>query len=125
MKKTKENIGISLISLVITIIVLLILLTISISMLTGNNSLFKNSDDAKVQTEISEEKNILKASAVSALGADKTELLKENNLKYYLDSNIGDEGYILGKGVYEDSYLVTFIKNNKPGRQYLILGDYN
>lgn len=123
MKKTKENIGISLISLVITIIVLLILLTISISMLTGNNSLFKNSDDAKVQTEISEEKNILKASAVSALGADKTELLKENNLKYYLDSNIGDEGYILEKGVYEDSYLVTFIKNNKPGRQYLILGD--
>lgn len=111
------------ISLVITIIVLLILLTISVSVLTGNNSLFKNSDDAKEQTEISEEKNVLKASAVSALGADKTELLKENNLKYYLDSNIGDEGYILENGIYEDSYLVTFIKNNKPGRQYLILGD--
>lgn len=123
MKKTKENVGISLISLVITIIVLLILLTISVSVLTGNNSLFKNSDDAKVQTEISEEKNVLKASVVSALGADKTELLKENNLKYYLDSNIGDEGYILENGIYEDSYLVTFIKNNKPGRQYLILGD--
>lgn len=123
MKKTKENVGISLISLVITIIVLLILLTISVSVLTGNNSLFKNSDDAKEQTEISEEKNVLKASAVSALGADKTELLKENNLKYYLDSNIGDEGYILENGIYEDSYLVTFIKNNKPGRQYLILGD--
>lgn len=123
MIKTKENKGISLISLIVIVIVILILLVISVSALTGSNSLFRNNDDAKIQTEISEEKNILKASAVSALGADKTEFLKEENLRYYLDSNLGDEGYSLDKGIYEDSFLVTFIKNHKPGRQYLILGD--
>lgn len=123
MKKTKENKGISLISLVVTVVVLLILLTVSIAFLTGENGIINRGNSAKEETEISEEKNILKASAVSALGANNAETLQEENLEYYLDGNVGDENYILDKGIYEDSFLVTFLKDGKLGRQYIILGD--
>ena len=123
MKRTKENKGITLISLIVTVVVLLILMTISIAYLVGDKGLFNNGDEAKEQTEISEEKNILKASAVSALGANSKELLQKDNFEYYLDHNVGDENYSLEDGQYEDSYLVTFINKGKPGRQYLVLGD--
>ena len=53
-KSTKNKGGITLIALVITIIVLLILAAISITMLTGDNSILKRAVDAKERTEIAE-----------------------------------------------------------------------
>ena len=50
MKKTKENIGITLIVLVITIIILLILAGVSIAMLTGNNGILTQAKLAKENT---------------------------------------------------------------------------
>ena len=51
-KKTlKSTNGITLIALVITIIVLLILAGISISMLSGKNSILQRATDAKADTE--------------------------------------------------------------------------
>ena len=49
--KNKRNHGITLIALVITIIVLLILAAISLTMLTGDNSLLKRAGEAKEKTE--------------------------------------------------------------------------
>lgn len=43
MWKTKENLGITLIALVITIIVLLILAGVSVAMLTGNSGILARS----------------------------------------------------------------------------------
>ena len=54
-KKT-ANKGITLIALVITIIVLLILAGVSIAMLTGENGILTQANDAKTDTEIGEEK---------------------------------------------------------------------
>ena len=54
MKKSK---GITIISLVITIIILLILAGISLGTLTGDNGLIEKSAEAKVKTEISNEKD--------------------------------------------------------------------
>ncbi|MBP3831620.1 MAG: hypothetical protein ILA02_04525 [Clostridia bacterium] len=51
--RNKRNNGITLIALVITIIVLLILAAISITMLTGDNSILKRAVDAKERTELS------------------------------------------------------------------------
>ena len=51
--RNKRNHGITLIALVITIIVLLILAAISITMLTGDNSILKRAVDAKERTELS------------------------------------------------------------------------
>ena len=51
--KRREN-GITLIALVITIIVLLILASISIAMITGNNGVVNQANEAKKQTEITQ-----------------------------------------------------------------------
>ena len=48
----KNNKGITLIALVITIIVLLILAGVSIAMLTGNNGILTQANEAKVWTEL-------------------------------------------------------------------------
>ena len=50
----KNKNGITLIALVITIIVMLILAAISITMLTGDNSILKRAVDAKERTGIAE-----------------------------------------------------------------------
>ena len=55
MFKTKEKSGITLIALVITIIVLLILASVSIAMLTGNNGILIQAQNAKQQTEEAKE----------------------------------------------------------------------
>ena len=56
--KTKEK-GITLIALVVTIVVLLILAGVSISMLTGENGIINKAQEAKVNTEIAEEKEAI------------------------------------------------------------------
>ena len=119
--------GITLISLIITVVVIFILAGTSIGILTSDNGIFKNGNEAKEQTEISEEKNILKASAVSALSASSSEGILKDNLEYYLDQNIGDEDYILEEQ--DGEFLVTFINEKQEdgkiikGRQYKILED--
>lgn len=67
-KKTlKSTNGITLIALVITIIVLLILAGISISMLSGDNSILQKATDAKIETEKGQEKEIIALAYNSAL----------------------------------------------------------
>ena len=61
------NTGITLIALVITIIVLLILAGISISMITGENGILQKTTEAKTQTEIGQEKEIVALAYSSAL----------------------------------------------------------
>lgn len=88
MKITKENInGITLIALVITIIILLILAGVSIAMLTGNNGILIQAQNAK--KEIGEKSELEKIQiAVEGLLINKS--LNETNLKKEL-SNSGFE----------------------------------
>ena len=58
-KQKKSSKGITLIALVITIIVLLILAGVSIAMLTGENGILTQANNAKTQTEIGEEKEAI------------------------------------------------------------------
>ena len=88
MKKTKEakkNHGITLIALAITIIVLLILAGVTVATLTGDNGIIKNSKDAKEQTEISEEKEVVDRATVQAMGNNKRGDLIESELQDQLD----------------------------------------
>ncbi len=67
-EKFKRNKGITLIAIVITIIVLLILAGISISMLTGQNSILKRATEAKEKTEtanIEEQRKLAQAEALT------------------------------------------------------------
>ena len=72
MKKSSETLknsekAITLIALVITIIVLLILAGISISMLSGDNSILQKATDAKTQTGVGQEKETIALAYNSAL----------------------------------------------------------
>ena len=64
---SKDN-GITILLLTITIIILLILAGIAITGLTGKNSLINNTEEAKQQTEIANEKEILERATARSNG---------------------------------------------------------
>ena len=100
-KELLKNSGITLIALVTTIIIILILSGITIATLNGDNGLIKNSGNAKEQTEISEEKEIVEMALVQAMGKNKY-------------------GNITKEGLQEK--INEYAKNNNP-IQVLIDGD--
>ena len=70
-KLLKNKDGITLISLVVTIIILLILAGISIGMLSGDNGILGQAGNAKTQTDIAGEKEIIDLAVVHAMGKSK------------------------------------------------------
>ena len=111
--KMREKSGITLISLVVTIVVLLILAAVSISMLSGENGIIAKAKNAKEKSEISDEKEIVEISAVSASGRDKWGKITEENLANELTKNIGtrDKDYtLIQEG---ESFIVTYIESNR------------
>ena len=114
----KMSKGITLIALVVTIIVLLILAGISIAMLSGDNGILKQAGNAKTQTDIAEEKEILQTASLAAMGKSKYGDITKEKLDNELDNNIGNENY--SSELVENGISVTF-KNSE--RTYII--DYN
>ena len=113
--KTKEIKGITLIALVITVIVLLILAGVTIGAITGNNGIIGQANDAKLQTEIAEEKEILGVATVNAMGKDKEGNVIKINLDGELDKNPGKENYSSEEK--EEGIIVTFKTSQ---RKYLV-----
>ena len=115
-KKFKETKGITLIALVITIIVLLILAGVTIATLTGENGILTKATDAKEQTEIGDEQEKVKLSAVGALAKDNGGEIKRSYLNDELTSYIGTEGtdYTLSESA---PFIVTY---SDSGRSYII-----
>ena len=64
----KENRGITILALSITIIILLILAGVTITALTGENGLIKSTGEAKNETEIANEKEILERATARSDG---------------------------------------------------------
>ena len=83
--------GITMIALVVTIVILLILSRISIGVLTGENGLIKQSQNAKTQTETAEEKEVLDTATVKAMGKDRY----GNIEKIYLEKELEDYNVII------------------------------
>ena len=81
----KNSKAITLISLVLTIIVILILTAITVNMVTGENGIIKNTNNAKEQTEIANEKEIIQKATVSAMNKDKYGDLTQDELQNQLD----------------------------------------
>lgn len=69
-KKGREESGITLIALIITIIILLILATVSIAVLTGDNGIIAQANQARIDTKVGEEKEQI-ALAYNAAVTDK------------------------------------------------------
>ena len=79
--KVKNTGGITLIALIITIIVLLILAGVSIAMLTGQNGILTQAQNAKQATEGAAAKEKVEIAVVGAISKDKTGALTIDNLK--------------------------------------------
>lgn len=119
-KKVAENKnGITLMALVVTIIILLILAGISIGMLSGNNSIINQAENAKTQTDIAQEKEILEQATVVAMGKSKYGNVEKDYLDAELDKTPGSENYSsteVNRGI-----LVTF----KSKRSYVVEANGN
>ena len=87
----RNEIGITLIGLVVIIIILLILAGITIATITSDNGIIKNANDAKEQTEIAEEKEIVDMASLQAMGNNKRGNLVKEELQEQLDK-ITDNG---------------------------------
>ena len=110
-KLKKNNKGITLLVLVITIIILLILAGITIATVISDNGIIQNANDAKEQTEIAEEKEIVDRATIQAMGNNKRGNLVKNELQEELDK-------ITGKGKTETSEIgeeieIVFIESDR------------
>ena len=114
-KMLKKKDGITLISLVVTIIILLILAGISIGMLSGDNGILGQAGNAKTQTDIAGEKEIIDLAVLHAAGKSKYGDIDETYFKNELEKN---NATAIKKG---SKYKVTF----SSGRQYEVDQDGN
>ncbi|MCI8444109.1 MAG: hypothetical protein HFJ37_02900 [Clostridia bacterium] len=87
MRDTK---GITLISLVITIVVLLLLAGITIKTLTGESGLIENAKEAKDNTEIANEKEILEQATVKAMGNNRYGAITLESLEKAIHAILGE-----------------------------------
>ncbi len=109
--KMREKSGITLITLAVTIIILLILAGITIATITSDNGIIKNASDAKEQTEIAEEKEIVDRATIQAMGNNKRGNLVEDELQEQLDK-ITDSGKteVSDNG---EEFEVVFVESNR------------
>ena len=120
MKRTKQN-GITLIALVITIIILLILAGITIAAVTSDNGIIKNANNAKEQTEISNEKEVVDRATIQAMSNNKRGNLVEDELQKQLDNIAGKNKTCLINGLGEH----IIVKFTDSDRYYLVDIDGN
>ena len=85
-----KDAGITMIALVVTIVVLLILASITIGAVTSENGILRNANDAKEQTEIAEEKEIVDRATIQAMGNNKRGNIVEDELQEQLDKITGN-----------------------------------
>lgn len=104
--------GITLIALVVTVIVLLILAGISVQMLKGDNGILQMAGYTKTNTEIENEKEIIKIASLAAISKEKYgELTKDK-----LDNELNNHTEIQNTEQVNKGIVVRF----KSGRVYLV-----
>ena len=112
--KIKGEKGITLLVLVITIIILLILAGITISAITGNNGIIKNAGQAKEETEIANEKEIVEKATVQAMGNNKYGNIVEDELQSELDKETGEGNTEVS--IIRKKYIVQFSDSERMYR---------
>lgn len=83
-------------------------------MLTGNNGILTKAGDAKTQTDIAEEKEMLKMSVLSAISKEKYGDITKEKIDDELDENIGNANY--SSELVDEGIQVTL----KSNRTYII-----
>ena len=116
-KLRKNEKGITIIALVITIIVLLILAGISIATITGDNGIINKSDEAKIETEISQYKEKLEVIKHGEYADDYTVNL-DKFLDKYADAVKKDKMFQEAKEVTADHTNKVVIVVTKEGYRF-------
>ena len=114
----ENNNAITLIALIITIIVLLVLAGVTIAALTGDNGVLRRASETSEKTEIANEQEKVRLSAIGAITKNNGEKIIRTNLNEELTNNIGKEGtdYILSESE-TAPFVITY---SNSGRSYLI-----
>ncbi len=86
----KNSKGITLLALAVTIVVLLILTGIGIKLALGNNGIIGEAKNAKEQTEIDEEKGIVKRATTVSLIKSKGSRVEQDTLEKALNDETGE-----------------------------------
>ena len=114
MKQTcmnEKEAGITLLALGITIIILLILAGITISAITGEDGIIGNAGQAKEETEIANEKEIVEKATVQAMGNNKYGNIEEDELQEQLDKETGEgETKVI---IIRKKYVVQFVDSER------------
>ena len=100
---------------ILNIIVLLILAGVTISTLTGENGIIGEASNSKIQTEISQEREIVDTASIIAMGKHKYGEITKENLDKELDKNPGSGKY--SSEIVEEGIAVTFTESK---RTYLV-----
>ena len=114
----ENNNAITLIALIITIIVLLVLAGVTIAALTGDNGVLRRASEASEKTEIANEQEKVRLSAMGAITKNNGEKIIRTNLNEELTNNIGKEGIDYTLSESETAPFVVTYSNS--GRSYLI-----
>ena len=103
--------GITLIALIVTIIVLIILAGITIATLTGEDGIINNANNAKEETEIANEKEIVDRATINAMGNNKRGNIVRDELQDELDriTKVGDTE-VEDNG---EEFEVVFVNTNR------------
>ena len=105
--------GITLIALVITIIVLLILAGVSIAMLTGNNGILTQAQNAKSQTEVGAEKEGISLAYTGAVA-------KKNGNGAVTDGDMDEQFGLNGTKADAEGTSPIIVTFDESNRQYMI-----
>ena len=109
----KKERGITLIALVITIIVLLILAGVSIAMLTGNNGILTQAQNAKSQTEVGAEKEGISLAYTGAVA-------KKNGNGAVTDGDMDEQFGLNGTKADAEGTSPIIVTFDESNRQYMI-----
>ena len=115
--KIRKDQGITILALSVTIIILLILAGITISQLTGENGLIKNTREAKEETEKANEKEIIDRSVVQAMSKNNRGNLEEEEFQESIDGNTGGKAEVTDIG---EEFEVFF----KESERFYIVDKY-
>ena len=106
---------------ILNIIILLILAGISIGTLSGDSGIINQAGNAKKISEIAEEKEIIEAAAVQAMGKNKYGDLTKDNLQNQINNYTNQDKSVEVEKNGND-LIVSFIKS---GRTYIVDNDGN
>ena len=111
--KTESKQGITLIALVITIIVLLILAGVSIAMLTGENGILTQAQNAQKQTDVAQEDELRRLTALEAVtNLENTTYEDENGQTAPIPAGFA-VSQVEGENTIEDGLVIIDSKGNE------------